>query len=172
MSLSAVKLVEAEPYVNKVNSFAVGLKIKLAFGGSKKRSAPAPVVPVREEPRVQEVPQDIKQAMITLSNTLFAFDKFNLTPAAATELDKVVKWLNENPTLNVVIEGHTDNMGAADYNQRLSEERAKSVYEYFVSHGVSASRLSYRGYGLTRPVATNATEAGRQQNRRVELIIK
>jgi outer membrane protein OmpA-like peptidoglycan-associated protein len=120
---------------------------------------------------VKEVPQEIKQSMIKLSNTLFAFDKFNLSNEAIVELDKVVKWLTDNPKINVEIEGHTDNIGTAAYNKTLSESRSKSVHDYFVSHGVAASRLSYRGYGFDRPVATNATAEGRQENRRVELKI-
>lgn len=182
---------DSERYTDKVNTFAAGLKIKIAFGKRKAQApvyvapipepvvVPEPVVeeppvvvpePVIEEP-VQEVPQEIKQSMMRLSNTLFAFDKWNLSDEAIVELDKVTAWLRENPAIHVEIEGHTDNKGSQAYNQRLSEERAKSVHDYFVSHGVSASRLSYRGYGLTDPVADNATAEGRQQNRRVELKI-
>jgi outer membrane protein OmpA-like peptidoglycan-associated protein len=176
-TLSILEVKYNERCVSKVNTFATGLKIKLAFGGKKKSApaieptpAPAPKPKPAPEP-VKEVPQEIKQTMIRLSNTLFEFDKFNLTPEAVTELNKVLKWLNDNPALKVEIEGHTDSRGTAEYNQKLSEDRAKSVYNYFVEHGVSASRLSYRGYGLTRPIATNATDEGRQQNRRVELQI-
>ena len=167
-------------YTDKVNTMAAGIKIKLAFGGKKKLppmpDEPKPVVkpepkPLPEPKPVQEVPQEIKQSMIRLSNTLFEFDRFNLTNEAVVELDKVVKWLKDNPALKVEIEGHTDNVGTAEYNQRLSEDRAKSVYNYFVEHGVLASQLSYRGYGLTRPIAENTTAAGRQENRRVELRI-
>jgi outer membrane protein OmpA-like peptidoglycan-associated protein len=169
----------AERYTSKVNTFAAGLKIKLAFGGKKK---PAPVQepefvpapkpkPVPAPEPIKEIPQEIKQTMIRLSNTLFEFDKFNLTSEAVAELNKVVKWLNDNPNLRVEIEGHTDSMGSAAYNQKLSEDRAKSVYNYFIEHGVKSSRLSYRGYGLTRPIADNSTADGRQQNRRVELQI-
>ena len=120
---------------------------------------------------IREVPQDIKQTMVELSNALFAFDKFTLNEKTISYLNKVVNWLKQNPEINVEIEGHTDNKGTAEYNQQLSEERAKAVYDYFVKNGISASRLSYNGYGLTRPIADNATEAGRQQNRRVELKI-
>ena len=178
----------SERYTDKVNTFAAGLKIKIAFGKRKAQApvcippvpepvmpepvVPEPVVvepePIIEEP-IQEVPQEIKQSMMKLSNTLFAFDKWNLSNEAVVELDKVTAWLKDNPGIHVEIEGHTDNKGSEAYNQRLSEERAKSVHDYFVSHGVSASRLSYRGYGLTNPVADNATAEGRQQNRRVEL---
>ena len=169
-------------YADKVNNLGAGLKIKLAFGfpknGEKRAPKPKPEPKPKTKPepkpakeKVKEVPQEIKQAMMKLSHTLFAFDKWNLSNEAVVELDKVVKWLKDNPEINVEIEGHTDSMGSAEYNQRLSEERAKSVYDYFVTHGVKADRLSYRGYGLTRPVADNSTAEGRQLNRRAELKI-
>ena len=173
-------------YVNKLNNLGAGLKIKLAFNAPKvkKEPKPKPAPKPKPEPKpkpapepVKEVPQEIKQSMMKLSNTLFAFDKFNLSDEAVVELNKVVKWLVDNPDIKVEIEGHTDNKGSAEYNQKLSEERAKSVYDYFVSHGVKASRLSYKGYGLTRPIAPNSNPdgsdnpSGRQQNRRAELKI-
>ena len=121
---------------------------------------------------IKEVPQEIKDVMVELSNTLFAFNKFNLTDKAKAGLDKVAAWLNDNPDVQVEISGHTDSVGSDSYNQKLSEDRAKSVYEYFIHEGgVSSKRLSYKGYGKTRPIATNETDAGRQQNRRVELNI-
>jgi len=168
-------------YTDKVSSLAAGIKIKLAFGTPKKKIVPvyvpepepAPVVVPEPEPApvIKEVPQEIKRSMMILSNTLFAFDKWNLTEEAVTELNKVVKWLNDNPDIKVQIDGHTDNYGTAQYNQRLSEDRAKSVYNYFVEHGVNASRLSWRGYSLHVPIADNSTAEGRQLNRRVELQI-
>ena len=121
---------------------------------------------------IKEVPQEIKDVMVELSNTLFAFDKFNLTDKAREGLNKVAKWLNDNPDVNVEISGHTDSVGSDSYNQKLSEQRAQSVYEYFIHEGgVSSKRLSYKGYGKSRPIATNDTAEGRQQNRRVELNI-
>ena len=121
---------------------------------------------------IKEVPQEIKDVMVELSNTLFAFNKFNLTDKAKEGLNKVAKWLNDNPEVQCEISGHTDSIGSDAYNQKLSEDRAKSVYEYFIHEGgVSSKRLSYKGYGKTRPIATNDTDEGRQQNRRVELNI-
>jgi len=176
-------------YANRVNNFAAGVKIKIAFGKTKKTPPPPPPpiieapqeipeepviveeeVVVVEEP-VTEIPQEIVRSMMNLSNTLFEFDRWNLSAAAITELETVMKWLNDNPSIHIEIEGHTDNVGAEAYNQRLSEERAKSVYDYFVANGVRSERLTFRGYGFSRPIADNATPEGRQQNRRVELKI-
>ena len=121
---------------------------------------------------VKEIPQEIKDVMVELSNTLFAFNKFNLSDKAREGLNKVAGWLNDNPDVQVEISGHTDSVGSDSYNQKLSEQRAKSVYEYFIHEGgVSSKRLSYKGYGESRPIASNDTDEGRQQNRRVELNI-
>lgn len=120
---------------------------------------------------VKEVPVDIQKTMMELSNTMFDFDKYVIKEAAKGPLDKVVKWLQENPDIKVEVAGHTDFVGSEEYNQTLSENRAKAVYNYFISKGVSKSRLNYVGYGKTRPIATNKTDEGRAQNRRVELTI-
>ncbi len=120
---------------------------------------------------IKEVPVEIKQTMADLSNTMFDFNKSVIKEAAKGPLNKVVAWLQENPKVKVEISGHTDSKGSDEYNQKLSEARAKAVYEYFVSQGVDKFRLAYAGYGESRPIATNDTEEGRQQNRRVELNI-
>ena len=120
---------------------------------------------------IKEVPVEIQQTMRDLSNTLFEFNKFNVGEKARGYLDEIVDWLVENPKVNVEIGGHTDGIGSQEYNQKLSEQRAKTVYNYFVEHGINKNRLSYKGYGKSEPIADNSTEAGRQQNRRVELKI-
>ncbi len=106
---------------------------------------------------------------IVLRNIFFDFDKATLRPESKTELERVYELLKSNPRMKVRIAGHTDSRGSDEYNQRLSEARAKSVYEYLVSRGISADRLSYIGYGESRPIDTNDTDEGRQNNRRVEL---
>ena len=120
---------------------------------------------------IKEIPVEIQQTMRDLSNTLFEFNKFNLGEKARGYLDEIVDWLVSNPKVNVEIGGHTDGIGSQEYNQKLSEQRAKTVYNYFVEHGVNKDRLSYKGYGKLEPIADNSTDAGRQQNRRVELKI-
>jgi outer membrane protein OmpA-like peptidoglycan-associated protein len=108
---------------------------------------------------------------IILRNIFFDFDKATLRPESKTELERVYTILTENPRMKARIAGHTDNIGSEEYNQRLSEARAKAVYEYLISRGISADRLSYIGYGESRPIDTNETSEGRQNNRRVELEI-
>ena len=100
---------------------------------------------------------------------LFDFDKSDIRPEAYTLLDKVVSMLKQDPDMEVEIQGHTDSIGTAAYNQGLSERRAKAVVDYLVSHGIASYRLAAKGYGLTQPLASNETKEGRAKNRRVQL---
>jgi outer membrane protein OmpA-like peptidoglycan-associated protein/tetratricopeptide (TPR) repeat protein len=108
-------------------------------------------------------------ASIVLKNIFFDFNKFDLKPESQVELDKVVQLLNENPTVKIQIEGHTDNIGNAADNLKLSTNRAKAVVMYLASKGINPTRLTAKGFGATKPVAENKTEEGRAQNRRTEL---
>lgn len=106
-----------------------------------------------------------------LRNVFFDTDSYQLKPASAFELNKVLQMLLENPTLRIEISGHTDNQGSETYNQQLSEKRAASVRDYLVSKGIPQIRLSVRGYGFSQPVDSNDTPEGRANNRRTELKI-
>lgn len=102
---------------------------------------------------------------------LFAFASSDVTGDGSSNLDRMVTFLNANPSRRVLIEGHTDNVGSAAFNQGLSQRRADSVRIYLSDHGIRRSRLDVSGFGLDRPVANNTSDAGRQQNRRVQVII-
>ena len=106
-----------------------------------------------------------------LNNVFFDFDKFNLRPESYVELDRVVKFLNDYPNIEIEMSAHTDSKGSDQYNFTLSDNRARSVMEYILSKGIAASRIISKGYGETLPVATNETDEGRQLNRRVEFKI-
>lgn len=108
---------------------------------------------------------------IRLNNVFFESGHYVLLPESRVELDKVVELLVKNPTIKVEVGGHTDNVGSDTDNQVLSENRAKSVYDYLIGKGISKDRLSYKGYGESKPVADNATEEGRRMNRRTELTV-
>ena len=101
----------------------------------------------------------------------FEYDKSTISPKSYSYLDKIATFLI-NTKNKVEIKGHTDNRGTAEYNMNLSRERAEAVYNYLLKKGVNPNRISYSYYGLTRPVASNDTEAGRRLNRRVEFEIK
>jgi len=101
----------------------------------------------------------------------FGFDSAEITGVAFQEMLRLLRFLREYPSTTAVIEGHTDDRGAADYNLDLSERRAEAVREALTNSGIDASRLTARGYGETRPIAGNDSEAGRQQNRRVTVVV-
>lgn len=101
----------------------------------------------------------------------FAFDSAEITGVAFQEMLELLKFLREYPTSTAVIEGHTDSRGTDAYNQNLSEQRAAAVLEALVNSGIARNRLTSRGYGESRPIASNDTDAGRQQNRRVTVVV-
>jgi outer membrane protein OmpA-like peptidoglycan-associated protein len=109
--------------------------------------------------------------VVTLGDLLFATGKSELKGGAARNLSKLAAFLDENKDRTVMIEGYTDNVGSEDYNMGLSQRRADSVKAYLVNAGIASSRLLSAGKGEASPVAGNDTASGRQQNRRVEVII-
>ena len=128
-----------------------------------------PPPPVAQAPPPPPPPaKGTKLATVGAAN--FDFNKATIKPGARDELDAAVKTLRDNPSVNVVVEGHTDSVGSDSYNQKLSERRAQAVRDYLVRQGIDASRITVRGYGKTRPVASNATAEGRAENRRAEVI--
>jgi outer membrane protein OmpA-like peptidoglycan-associated protein/tetratricopeptide (TPR) repeat protein len=108
---------------------------------------------------------------VTLQNVFFDTNKYELLPTSTAELNILIDLLKNNPNVQIEIQGYTDNVGDLKLNAKLSENRAKSVYDFLASNGIAASRLSYKGYGDTNPRADNTTEEGRKQNRRTEFII-
>jgi OOP family OmpA-OmpF porin len=110
----------------------------------------------------------VTAAKVVLRNVNFDFDKATLTPESQVILDGVARGLKGQPTMQVLIEGHTDSKGSDSYNLRLSRARANSVRSYLITQGVEGSRLTAQGFGETQPVASNTSEEGRAENRRVE----
>jgi outer membrane protein OmpA-like peptidoglycan-associated protein len=110
-------------------------------------------------------------SVMVLKNIFFDFDLATLREASKSELERLDKFMTENPDISIEISGHTDSKGKDKYNQKLSESRAQSVVDYLVNRGISKDRLVAKGYGESKPVATNDTEEGRQLNRRTELKI-
>lgn len=109
--------------------------------------------------------------IVTLPGLFFDTGRFALKAGARNTLSKIADQLKANDTLNIAIEGHTDSVGSDAMNQSLSEKRANAVREYLLSRGIADQRMTVKGLGETAPVATNDTPAGRQQNRRVELVL-
>lgn len=109
------------------------------------------------------------QCHVALYGVLFDFNKATLQPASDGPLGQVASLMSANPSLKIEVQGHTDNVGGDDYNQKLSEARANSVMAWLTQHGVAAARMTAKGYGKTKPVADNKTDEGRMKNRRVEI---
>ena len=151
------------------NTATLGVSFK--FGGSEE-----PVVeeaPIVEEVVVVEEPIVVTKTFETQTMGTGSFDVNSATLKAesASKLDKLVAFLNEYPQANVEVVGYTDTSGAASYNQKISEQRAESVANALVERGIDSSRIQARGEGENNPIVSNDTLEGRQQNRRVEVIV-
>jgi outer membrane protein OmpA-like peptidoglycan-associated protein len=131
---------------------------------------PPPPAPQKEAPKPRVELRDNK---IEIHEKIqFDFDKATIKEVSFSLLNEVVDLIKKNPHIKKVsIEGHASVEGGADYNLRLSDQRSKAVMKYLVDHGISKEMLAAKGYGVTRPVADNETDAGREKNRRVEFNI-
>jgi len=105
---------------------------------------------------------------VVLRNIFFDTDKYELLPDSKAELGKLIAFLLKNTAMHIEIGGHTDNEGSDAHNMTLSQNRAKAVYDYLTANGISADRLSFKGYGESMPIESNDTPAGRANNRRTE----
>lgn len=131
---------------------------------------------LREQLRVQlnqvlETRETARGLIVNVSDVLFDTDSATLKPGAREKLAHVAGILATHPDLHIEVEGHTDSTGSDGYNQRLSERRSQSVRDYLVQQKIAPTSVDAMGFGESRPVASNATAAGRQQNRRVELVV-
>lgn len=147
---------------------------------AEKRAKKALSEAQKERQRAQELAQQVNQLqaqqterglVLTLGDVLFDFDKASLKPGGERAVDKLAQFMEEYPKRNVMVEGYTDNIGSATYNKQLSRRRANSVRQALMDRGIRPNRIQIRGYGEQYPVASNNTEAGRQRNRRVEVVI-
>ncbi|BBM65380.1 OmpA family protein [Vibrio alfacsensis] len=153
------------------NTATLGVSFK--FGGNDE-------VVVEEEPVVAEVVEEVVVAPVVVTKTFetqtvgtdsFALNSTELSANSADKLNDLVAFLNEYPQANVDVIGYTDTSGSAAYNQKVSEKRAESVAHALVAKGIDASRIHARGEGENNPIASNDTREGREQNRRVEIVV-
>lgn len=161
---------------NQTGSTARGAIIGAVVGG-----AAGAIIGNQMDQQAKELSQNIPGATVArvgegievtfASGLLFAFDSDQILSAAGTNLTELAKSLQKYPDSQLLIVGHTDNVGDATYNQRLSERRSNSAAAFLAAQGVVRTRLAASGKGESEPVTTNDTDAGRQQNRRVEVAI-
>ena len=172
---------EADIAEGKVASArAEGAEQKVAADQARNEAGAAQLAAANSEQQAAELQRqiDVLQAkptdrglVVTLGDVLFATGKADIMTGAAGNLNRLVAFLNKYPDRTVVIEGYTDNVGSEQYNQGLSERRADSVRSYLAGQGIGMLRLSALGKGETGAVADNSSATGRQQNRRVEVVI-
>ncbi|RNC65842.1 MAG: outer membrane beta-barrel domain-containing protein [Desulfuromonadales bacterium] len=165
---------------NPYNNVEYTIGLSYIFGGEKpvaKAAPPAPAPYVEPAPEPAPAPlaaeprPDLMKYCIDLKIE-FDIDKSEIRPQYQDEVKKVADFMKKYPTTTAVIEGHTDSVGDDAYNMKLSQSRAEAVVNSLVDNfGIDRSRLSAKGYGETRPIADNATEAGKQKNRRIEAVI-
>jgi outer membrane protein OmpA-like peptidoglycan-associated protein len=161
---------------NQFGNTAAGAIIGAAVGGTT-----GAIIGHHMDKQAEEMRRDLENAKIERvgegikitfdSGILFETNSSELQPVARGNIESLSEILNRYPDTNILIEGDTDNTGTDEYNQSLSERRAQSVANYQMSLGVTGSRISTIGLGELNPIASNETEAGRQQNRRVEIAI-
>ncbi|MFV0449065.1 MAG: OmpA family protein [Vibrio sp.] len=155
------------------NTVTLGLSYK--FGSSKTDPVPVAVEPVAPdvievaEPEVTVVTKSYPDQHLSGNN--FAHNSAEISSQAAKQLDELATFLNANPQAKVEITGHTDSLGSAEYNQAMSEKRAIAVADVLFKNGIDESRMIISGQGESNPIASNETKEGRQQNRRVDIVV-
>lgn len=165
----AIQNIPSEVDNENLQYVTAGIGVKYDFRAEE--APPPPPVIAKPAPTPAALPAPTKKKIV-LRGVRFDFDKSNIRPDARAILDEAVRTLNEQGNVDIVVEGHTDSRGTEPYNLKLSQRRAQSVKQYLSGHGVDSKRLTVEAYGESRPVATNDTEEGRAQNRRVELNVK
>jgi OOP family OmpA-OmpF porin len=135
-------------------------------------SPAAPATPAAPAPAARPAPSSVRQSIVIQADALFDFDKSVVRPDGKKSIDEALDKLRGVDLEMVIATGHTDSIGSAAYNQKLSERRAAAVKAYLVSKGIPASKVTTIGKGKTQPVATNKTAEGRQKNRRVDIEFK
>ncbi len=120
---------------------------------------------------ILETRDSARGLIVSLSDVLFDTGRYTLRPGAREKLSKIAGIVVSHPGLKLEVEGHTDSVGGEEYNQRLSENRAGAVRDYLIQQGVRSDTITARGFGESQPAVSNASAAGKQQNRRVELVV-
>ncbi|MPR36491.1 OmpA family protein [Salmonirosea aquatica] len=160
----------------KSGNTAVGTIIGAAVGGTA-----GTLIGIYMDKQARELEQKVENAKVERigegikvtfdSGLLFGFDSYQISDATRKNLDNMAEVMKDYDETDILIEGHTDNVGEADYNQKLSVNRAESVADYLHQHNVKRNRLVTKGYGESQPVASNADASGQKLNRRVEVVI-
>jgi|SRR5579859_4174505 len=172
----ALKRAQADAAAAQAEAAAANARAAQAAAEHSAQQATDQTEQMRERLRAQlsqvlQTQETARGLIVNMSDVLFDFNKYTLKPEAREKLAKVSGILLAYPNLKVQVEGYTDNVGTQEYNQTLSQQRGDAVRDYLISQGVSAGNITATGYGMSNPIADNATSAGRAQNRRVQLVV-
>ena len=172
----AAERAKAEAEAANANAAAAQAAAQAAAAQQQADAAKQSVVALREKLRAQlnavlQTQETARGLIVTVGDVLFDSGRYTLKQNAQISLAKISAILVQYPDLHLQIEGHTDSVGGDDYNQKLSENRAKATQDFLVKQGVSAANITATGYGKANPVADNGTASGRAQNRRVEMVV-
>jgi outer membrane protein OmpA-like peptidoglycan-associated protein len=165
-----IQLQAREREAQNARSSAATAQSEAAAAQNQAAAAQDELARARQELADLQAKQTERGMVMTLSDVLFDTAQATLKPGADRAVDRLAQFLKDSPGTHVIIEGHTDSVGSDDYNVGLSERRAQAVADALTARGVSADRIQTKGLGKSYPVATNDTQAGRQQNRRVEIV--
>lgn len=168
--LGQATLAEAHARAQVAQAEAERNRILLEARDRDVAAANARAAQARQEMQEMQAKQTDRGMVLTLGDVLFDTGKDSLKPGAALNIDRLAKYLQESPGTKIIVEGHTDDRGSDQYNEELSNRRAQSVAQALESRGVDSDRIQAIGRGEDYPVASNANPAGRQQNRRVEIV--
>jgi len=178
LRLEYQKLTDINNDIVKANNNLATIGVTYQFGESHVIPPARPVADNSSPIETEAMPETVKPHMVTAvykkelnSSNSFALNSAKLTDKAKSELIDVIHLLNQYPQAVVHVTGHTDATGAEQYNQKLSERRASAVADYLTEHDVDISRITIKGMGELQPIASNSTQAGRNKNRRVEIVI-
>jgi outer membrane protein OmpA-like peptidoglycan-associated protein len=167
---------EAEAAATKAKAEADALKAKEEAAKAEAERAQKAAADLRAQlleqfNRILETRDTPRGLVVNMGDVLFDFGKYDLRPEAREKLAKLSGIILGHPGLNLAVEGHTDNVGSDEVNQKLSEKRAETVRGYLIEQNLADNTVTSHGFGKTSPVADNSSAAGRQKNRRVEIVI-
>jgi outer membrane protein OmpA-like peptidoglycan-associated protein len=165
-----IQLQAREREVQSARSSATAAQSEAAAAQNQAAAAQDELARARQELADLQAKQTERGMVMTLNDVLFDTGQATLKPGADRAVDRLAQYLKDSPGTQVIIEGHTDSVGSDDYNLALSQRRAQAVADALTTRGVSADRIQAKGLGKSYPVASNDTQAGRQQNRRVEIV--
>lgn len=171
LAASAAEIAKAKQKIATVQQTANQQAEALAAANAQAEKDQAVISQQQAKLEALNAKKTARGMVITLSNVLFSTDKARLAPGGVRNVEKLGQFLQQYPKYNVLVEGYTDSTGSDELNQALSKRRADAVRAVLLDMGISSDRITARGYGKEFPVATNNTAAGRQLNRRVEIVL-